>query len=429
MRVLSKDDNELVTRVGPGTPMGALFREYWLPALLSSELPQSDGPPLRVRMLGEDLVAFRDTSGRIGMLADKCAHRCAPLYYGRNEEGGLRCVYHGWKYDVAGRCVDMPSEPPESNFKEKIRQTAYPCQERSGVIWTYMGPRSEPPLLPALEWARLPDEQHVTAKITEACNWLQILEGDVDTVHADFLHSRSATANSPGRRERNPRIEIELTDYGFAKGARREFDAEHWHWRIYQFLMPAFVMLPAGRETIAYRVTVPIDDEHTTFWNGEYSPSRPLSDEERRRHLETRAVGGYAPATGDPLTKWRPRANPSNDYFLDLEAQKTQRFSGIPPVKLQDVAMTEGMGPVLDRSSEHLGTTDAAIIQMRRGLLHAVKALRDQGLVPRTVDNPELYAVRSASMVLGKDENWIEASQEGRRAMTGQPLLSAGVLR
>jgi phthalate 4,5-dioxygenase len=427
--MLSKEDNELLTRVGPGTAMGALFRQYWLPTLLSAELPGQDCPPTRVRILGEDLVAFRDTGGRVGMLADHCAHRGASLFFGRNEEGGLRCVYHGWKYDVNGRCLDMPNEPPESNFKDKIRHVAYSCEERSGVIWTYMGPRQTPPPFPALEWAWLPEKQHVAAKITEYCNWLQILEGDVDTVHTEFLHARLNLGTGPDVRpiDRNPRIEIAPTAAGFAKGARRNLDADRYYWRIYQFMMPAFVLLPATPSTILYRVTVPIDDEHTTFWNGEYNPLAPLTEDQRAKHQESRAVGGYAPATSDPLTKWRTIASHENDYMLDSQAQRTTTFSGVPPIKLQDVAMTESMGPVLNRTTEHLGTTDAAIIQMRRCMLNAVKALRDHDAVPPGVDNPEAYGVRSATAYIPKDQSWLDASGDSLRVGPNRPLLTAGV--
>lgn len=427
--MLTKEDNDLVTHVGPGTPMGLLFREYWLPILLSSELPEQDGQPIRVRILGEDLVAFRATSGQVGLLVDKCSHRGAPLYYGRNEEDGLRCVYHGWKYDVEGLCVDMPTEPPESNFKDRIRHRAYPCQERSGVIWTYMGPRIEPPPFPHFEWATLPASHTDHAKITEECNWMQIIEGDIDTVHADFLHARVDWSKFDSWTEgirsltKFPHIELAATECGFAKGARREHDADRYHWRIYQWMMPAFSLLPAGGSSITYRATVPIDDTHTMFWNGMYCPSRPLTDEERSGHQTSRAIGGHAPATGDPLTKFRSAANRDNDYFLDYEAQRTRLFSGIPPVKPQDLAMTEGMGPILDRTIEHLGTTDAAIIQMRTRVLNAVKALRDHGTTPPCVDDPEAYAVRSASAILPKDQNWFDANRELLR-VSDQPILS-----
>src|SRR5215472_12199393 len=159
--MLSKEDNELVTRVGPGTPMGNLMREYWVPAMLSSELPAADADPVRVMLLGEKLIAFRDTNGAVGLIQNHCPHRGASLFFGRNEEAGLRCVYHGWKFSTTGECVDMPNEPAESDFRTKVRATAYPCVERAGVVWTYMGPRNPPPPLPGLEWLELPDAQVV----------------------------------------------------------------------------------------------------------------------------------------------------------------------------------------------------------------------------------------------------------------------------
>jgi len=187
--MLTKEDNELISQVGPGAPMGRVMREYWLPALLSSELPGTDSDPLRVRMLGEELIAFRDTNGQVGLVGANCPHRGASLFFGRNEECGLRCVYHGWKFDVTGQCVDMPSEPAESNFKAKIKATAYPCRERGGIIWTYMGPLAEPPDLPELEWNLVPAEHRQISKRVQECNWLQALEGGIDSSHSYFLHS------------------------------------------------------------------------------------------------------------------------------------------------------------------------------------------------------------------------------------------------
>src|SRR5206468_1865483 len=197
-KMLTQEDNDLITHVGPGTPMGALFREFWLPILLSTELPEPDCPPTRVRILGEDLVAFRDTEGRVGLLSQQCTHRGAPLYYARNEESGLRCVYHGWKYDVTGRCVDMPSEPAESSFRGKVRAVAYPCVERAGLVWAYLGGRETPPPLPDLEPAMLADSS--VQIYQRECNWVQALEGDIDTCHTVFLHLGSVGANevTPG---------------------------------------------------------------------------------------------------------------------------------------------------------------------------------------------------------------------------------------
>src|SRR5438094_177608 len=201
--MLSPEENELLCHVGPGTPMGDLMRQYWIPALLPSELPEPDGPPIRVRLLGENLVGFRDSAGRVGLLAHSCPHRGASLFFGRNEEEGLRCVYHGWKYDVTGQCVDMPSEPAESNFKHKIKATAYPCVERNGLIWVYMGPPEKQPELPQLEWAVLPSTHRYTNKWIQSCNWAQGLEGNIDSSHVSFLHKwfdPNASVAAPGAR-------------------------------------------------------------------------------------------------------------------------------------------------------------------------------------------------------------------------------------
>jgi phthalate 4,5-dioxygenase len=206
--MLRTEDNEYVTRVGPGTPMGNLMRQYWVPAMLSSELPRPDCPPVRVLLLGEKLIGFRDSDGRVGLLGNYCPHRGASLFFARNEECGLRCVYHGWKFDVEGRCTDMPSEPPDSNFKNKIRATAYPCAERGGIVWTYMGPRETPPPLPDLEAAQLPVKQTTAIAYQRNCNWLQGLEGDIDTAHIGFLHFGADSADDapPGTFQEDVRL-------------------------------------------------------------------------------------------------------------------------------------------------------------------------------------------------------------------------------
>src|SRR5213594_2366825 len=219
---MQREENEFLTRTGPGTPMGELFRRYWIPAMSADDLPGRDGAPVRVRLLGEDLVAFRDTSGKIAFIGEHCPHRGASLFLGRNEEYGLRCVYHGWKFDVTGTCLDMPSEPPESNFKEKIRARAYPCQERGGVVWAYLGPRESPPPLPDLEANQLPEDNRQVTAIQRACSWLQGMEGDIDTAHIGFLHFGSDDAEDapPGTyryyalKDRAPRYAVLDTEYG-----------------------------------------------------------------------------------------------------------------------------------------------------------------------------------------------------------------------
>src|SRR5690348_2636917 len=229
--MLTKADNDLLCRTGPGTPMGELFRRFWLPALLPSELPINDSDPIRFRILGEDLIAFRDTNGQPGFLAENCPHRGASLFFGRNEESGLRCVYHGWKFDAAGQCVDMPNEPAESDFKHKVQATAYPCVERAGMVWTYMGPMNPPPPLPALEWMHLPESHQVASKRVQYSNWVQGMEGDIDQSHVSFLHSRLNPDTDRDERkkiawiranDKHPRFEVVRSECGVCIGAGRK---------------------------------------------------------------------------------------------------------------------------------------------------------------------------------------------------------------
>src|ERR671930_96566 len=244
--MLSNAENEILTRVGPGTPMGNFLREYWLPAM--------NCPPVRIRLLCENLIAFRATSGKVGVVQNACPHRGASLFFGRNEEEGLRCVYHGWKFDVTGQCTDMPNEPPESNFKDKIRHTAYPTRELNGILWAYMGPRHEPPPLPELEWTLVPESHRVLRPFVRECNWMQALEGDIDSAHSSFLHSvlNPDLIGDQGtglkHTDRAPRFCLMDTDYGVKIGVERTADAGHSYWRITQFLMPIFTMFPPTGE-------------------------------------------------------------------------------------------------------------------------------------------------------------------------------------
>lgn len=434
--MLSRKDNEMLTRVAPGTPTGNLLRQYWQPALLSSELPEPDGIPLRVLLLGEELVAFRDSSGRVGLLAVNCPHRGAPLHYGRNEQGGLRCVYHGWKFDIDGRCVDMPNEPPESNFKDKIRHVAYPCAERAGVIWTYMGPLKPPPPLPELEWIGVPDNQRFQAKRLQYCNWVQALEGDIDQSHVSFVHRRLDQPLDDGNgREKvdriraadtHPRFEVVETDYGVLIGAGRQADAGSVYWRITQFLLPFWTMTgPYGenpsRQTRAW---VPMDDEKTMLFSVTFHPLRPLTDKEIAK-MRAGGGAGYAgeanflPRATEPGGAWRPKASKENNYFWSRELQQNKFYSGIPEFWAQDAAMQEGMGPIYDRTKEHLGTSDLGIIRVRQRLLEAARTLCDRGMPPPGALEPALYRVRGAAALLPKNASWVEATKEHRMVISG----------
>jgi phenylpropionate dioxygenase-like ring-hydroxylating dioxygenase large terminal subunit len=434
--MLSREENQMLTRVGAGTPMGSLLRQYWQPALLASELPKPDGAPIRVLLLGEELTAFRDSSGWVGLLAANCPHRGAPLHYGRNEEGGLRCVYHGWKFDVDGNCVDMPNEPPESNFKHKIHHTAYPCLERAGVIWTYMGDLKPPPPLPELEWTAVPDSQRFEAKRLQYCNWVQALEGDIDQSHVSFVHRQIGRAVDPenGRltvdriraADTHPRFEVFETDYGVVIGAGREADTDGIYWRITQFLMPFWTMTgPYGENpTRQTRAWVPMDDEKTMLFSVTFNPLRGLTNKEISK-MQAGGGAGYVgkanflPPTTEPGGAWRPKACMENNYFWSREIQQTRFYSGIPEFWAQDAAMQEGMGPIYDRTKEHLGTSDLGIIRVRQRLLEATRALCDRGVSPPGALEPALYRVRGAAVLLPKGVSWMEATKEHRTAIPG----------
>ena len=448
--MLSREDNERLTRVGAGTPMGDLMRQYWHPFLYPDEL-EPDGAPLRIRLLGEDLIAFRATDGTVGLVGDHCPHRGASLFFGRNEEGGLRCVYHGWKFDVNGACVDMPNEPPESNFKDKIRHTAYPCVERGGMVWTYMGPENPPPPLPALEFLDVDDDQRFYWKRVQTCNWVQAMEGDVDQSHNSFLHTWLDTANDTSfrsritqirARDRSPRFEAVETDYGVCVAARRDADEDTYYIRITQFLMPYHTMTgPYGENPMrTWRGWVPIDDENTLVLGVNFHPLRPLQDFERgsgRRPVP--GPGGYrvrgnvfyvepedrAPVTSRPFGAWYPLDSLENDLRVDRHVQKTLTYSGIPVFWAQDGGTQLTMGKTYDRTQEHLGTTDLGIIRMRRKLLQSAAALREEGTTPPGVHNPEWYRIRAAAIEIKRDQPWFEASAEHRKVLEG--VNQAGV--
>ena len=435
--MLSAEDNDLICRVGRGTPMGELMRQYWVPALRSDELPAPDCPPVRVRLLGENLVAFRATSGRVGLVQNSCPHRGASLFFGRNEEEGLRCVYHGWKFDVTGACVDMPSEPAESNFKAKVWAAAYPCLERNGTVWAYMGPRETPPPLPAIEANMASEGQSTILTVVRDSNWLQAIEGDIDTSHAGFLHWGSMPVEVA---ERSPRPDMtyllrtpltySVRDavFGTSYAANREAEADSYYWRMASYIFPFYSMAPQNplRGLVTHcRAWVPIDDEHSMFWTWNWHAGEA-------RGFPAPAASGNAPGmamlpnTSDWMGRFRLVANRENDYLIDREVQRSEKsgrgFTGIEGVHLQDQMITEAMGPIYNRSREHLGTTDAMIIRTRRRIAGAVKAYRDHGALPENVDNQELFRVRTGWVVLPRGADFWEATERMRGSVLEQEL-------
>jgi phenylpropionate dioxygenase-like ring-hydroxylating dioxygenase large terminal subunit len=412
--MLSREDNELVTRTGPGTPLGEAMRRYWMPALMSSELPEADCPPTRIGLLGEKLVAFRDSNGEAGLVAENCPHRGASLFFGRNEEEGLRCVYHGWKFNTEGVCVDMPNEPPESNFKQKVKVTAYPCIEMGGIIWTYMGPPDRRPPEPGYEWVRAPEGCTFVSKTFEDCNYLQGVEGGVDSSHSSFLHREfgnnpSLGANSYRARAGAPRLEVLRTDYGYSYASIRHIKDEDKNFvRVYQFVMPfhqqrAFFGY-LSKPVIQGHMWVPIDDYTHWVWNWMYVvDGTSLSEEEIE--LEERMTGRH-PDDMIPGT-FKLKKNRENDYMMSRERQKTVNYTGIEGVNTQDLALQETMGTIYDRTKEHLGASDLAVITTRRLLLQAIKEVQD-GDDPIGAMSTSSHHVRAGEMLMPAEANWHE---------------------
>jgi phthalate 4,5-dioxygenase oxygenase subunit len=414
--MLSPADNERLTRIGQGTPMGTLFRRYWVPALLSEEVPEADGAPVRVRLLGEDLVAFRDSEGAIGLISAYCPHRRAPLFFGRNEECGLRCVYHGWKFDRNGTCVDMPSEPPDSLFKTKVTIDAYPTWEGGGMIWAYLGPPELQPEPPGHELVRAPATHRDVSKSFEDCNFLQALEGGIDPTHASIMHNQNIGDRSflNNYDQLVADIHLDRTDYGFTYAGIRSLPESAWV-RGYHWIMPSFHMRASVEGLFGNRseepqinghIWVPIDDEHTWVYSFSYShdPARPLSHDKLLAR-ETRR------GRGTNLEKnYMPRNNRSNDYNIDRQLQKTKSMTGIPGINTQDFALQEGMGRIVDRSQEHLGTTDRAIITLRQVLFAALDTLEAGGQMP-AVDPATYRNVRSFDRLIPKDAEWRTATK------------------
>ena len=396
------EQNELLTRTNKGTAMGALFRRYWIPALLARELSEPDGEPVRIKLLGENLIAFRDTSGKIGLIDEFCAHRGVSLWFGRNEEGGIRCPYHGWKFDANGQCLDIPSEPADSKLAEKVKLASYPCVERGGVIWTYMGDPAQQPPVPEFEWTRMPDTHRHAARRIQECNYLQAMEGGIDSSHVSWLHSGElktdplhiGTEGAKHIVNTRPVFELHRSDAGLVIAAKRALEGDQAYWRVTQWIMPWYTMIPPyGDNALRGHAWVPVDDDNCIVWTWAHHPTRALTADEM--HAMTNEDGAFAALIPGTL---RPVANKDNNYLIDRAAQKTGRYySGIKGIAMQDASLQESMGPIVERHLERLVSTDVAIVQARRRLMDAATQLQ-AGAQPPGLD-PASHHVRSASFV------------------------------
>jgi phthalate 4,5-dioxygenase oxygenase subunit len=413
--MLTAAENDLLCRVEGDAPMGQIMRRHWLPACLAEEVAAPDCDPVRVRLLGEDLVAFRDSDGRVGVVGAHCPHRRASLALGRNEECGLRCLYHGWKIDVAGNVLEMPSEPAGSRFNEKVRHLAYPVHEAAGLVWVYMGPANDMPAFDPPVFQPTPDTHIAIAKIVVDCNWAQILEGAIDSAHSSVLHiSDMVPARVDGAKaleegwlrpsnDKAPRLHVQPTPFGFRYAAIRTpilNPSTHIYVRTTLFIAPYTVQIPSNNLYNLAIQHVPIDDTHTVFhfiaWGGDTTP-----DTEAWRSFLGAQIGP------DLDKRFRKRRTRENDFLQDRAAMRGGNFTGITGFPNQDIAMWESMGPIADRSRERLGASDTAILQFRRIMVAAARSFQSGGpAIGRTDPMIPHATLRSFEGVVPNTEDW-----------------------
>ena len=432
--MLTVEDNQLITQTDRGTPMGDLFRRFWIPVALAEEIPVPDCPPARVRVLGEDLVAFRDSNGRVGLIEAYCPHRGAPLFFGRNEEAGLRCVYHGWKFDVDGKCLDVPNTPEGESFRDKVTIETYPAVEAGGMIFAYMGPPEKKPPLPGFGFFGLPRGHHATWKIVSECNYLQSLEGGFDASHGAFLHSNLNPMDNPRARilgsvnQGSARVVgkyamAEPAPYGaIAATERPASDGESTQVGTSQFILPCYVPgnSGGGRMNLGYfRARIPVDDNNSMVYRCWWDEEKPLSEE----YLNEMRNGEFFVPEMLPGT-FKPKANRDNDYGIDRFMQKNYNFTGIKEFNLQDVAVIEDQrGSIMDRSRERLVHADSMIIQVRRALIKAARELQE-GKEPEILQRPEWFNLRTTTFRIPRGES-VEEAVRARMDVLTEPAIPA----
>jgi phthalate 4,5-dioxygenase oxygenase subunit len=417
--VLSAEENDILTRAGLGTLMGDLLRRYWTPACLTAEIPEPGSPPVRVRVLGEKLIAFRDTRGRPGLVQENCPHRGASLYFGRNEDAAIRCVSHGWAFDIEGRCVDMPSEP--APFCEKVSMRAYPVHESGGIVWAYLGPRDSMTPFRDFGTEGLDASEFLTTKTLIACNWVQALEGNLDTARISHLHQFDGIddipddgSDKPGypsnamswkfwRHDRAPRLELQDTWYGYRYAGIRTTPNGNTHARVTAYAIPYSTMVASIPFSVGHTMFVPMDDEHC--WRFYVVP---------RQRLNPRGLGGSnlfaivpysTPITGITNGIIPRLYTLDNDYLIDPDERGSGIFSGIRDFESQDFMVAESMGPIRDRTADQLGPADLAISRMQQLLIEAARGLA-AGAKPPAVGDLDYESIKGAEKILEPDEDW-----------------------
>lgn len=409
--------------------MGELMRHYWMIGGKSFELA-ADGDPIRLKLLGEKLIAFRDSNGKIGVMDHRCPHRCASLFFGRNEESGVRCVYHGWKFDVDGNCLDMANVPPHQDFKHKVHAKAYKTAERNGLFWVFMGDQDNVPELPPIEPTLVPEDDRNTNFFLRECNWLQAVEGELDTSHLGILHLGSvgteAFDDEIGRNSvnnRTPEYVVREMDYGMMYGAYRPAERDGIYWRVGQYMFPYWTMPPINNlsANVLSHIYMPLDDTNTMVIN--MSKTDAYAE---RTGIDARRVPGskmgwdYQPTTTDWLGRWRLKATKHNDYLIDRDIQKAESYTGVQGIPLQDQVVTESMGEITDRTCEQLAPSDVMINRTRRWLIRALAAYQKTGEVPKSALNPDLFAnVRGGNFTVPEDADWLESFD---KIVSGAPL-------